>query len=745
MIPLPASIESSLGEAGFSGTEIIILKKLMEEDALTLRELAAKTGKSTGVLDQAMKKLLKKEVVEKKMINETGRYALKSLESVLTWMEEDFKSRHAMMVRRHQNFETFVKTLTTNQEKRRPEVEHFEGVDGVKKAYMQLLNRGNELVQFGPSLYLAEEDPLRDFRVQWFRERQRRGIFSRVITHDTVLGRRFQSRDPFEYRKTVLVDPESYPARFETIVAGDTIACFHLEDDRAVFVRYPEMATEEKLFFDRIWNKKIRTAPQPEESEMSPENEKVVDVPAVIDVPFKTKALSQLREFFLSKRSIAVLAGFAVLSAAATYGLYLRDVSLNTKRIQERALSIAATGALQFDPADVQELRTLKDIEKPEYARVVYQLNLIRSLNPGVRYAYIMRQTDNPDLLEFVADADALDPYQRSDLNNDGQIDGADELPAPGRSYDISGIKGMQDLFRFEVPTTDPAAETDQWGEFLSGYGPIKNSNGETIALFGVDIEVETVQSLSRNMTVLLIVFISLFFVLVLIRMFAFNRSLLRELRNFFFGFLLCDLFKRPDRKSQLKLLEYLLLAAIVIYWVVFAIITAQQNLIQRETGKRLLAIASLSATKITARELEDINFAKDMKTANYQKIFDTMNLTRRLNPEIQYVYILRPTDIEGMWEFIADADANYFIPFDSWDYTGDGLIDEADENVAPGVYYDARYNLPKIYKYGLTQPVFENSLVMTQWGRCLSASAPIYNENGMVIAVLVVDAINEF
>ena len=48
---LPAGIESYLKEAGFSATEMLLLRKLVEEDSLTIRELASKTGKSTGVLD----------------------------------------------------------------------------------------------------------------------------------------------------------------------------------------------------------------------------------------------------------------------------------------------------------------------------------------------------------------------------------------------------------------------------------------------------------------------------------------------------------------------------------------------------------------------------------------------------------------------------------------------------------------------------------------------------------------------
>jgi len=58
MSHLPASIEAYLEEAGFSATEMLIVRQLLDHGATTLREIAVKTGKSTGVLDQAMRKLL---------------------------------------------------------------------------------------------------------------------------------------------------------------------------------------------------------------------------------------------------------------------------------------------------------------------------------------------------------------------------------------------------------------------------------------------------------------------------------------------------------------------------------------------------------------------------------------------------------------------------------------------------------------------------------------------------------------
>lgn len=99
---LPASIESSLLEVGFTATELLILNRLLDEDAVTLRQLALKTGKSTGVLDQAMKKLMKKGIISREEINGMPKYTLGSLQSVVSWMDKDLKEKHEQLKRRNQ-------------------------------------------------------------------------------------------------------------------------------------------------------------------------------------------------------------------------------------------------------------------------------------------------------------------------------------------------------------------------------------------------------------------------------------------------------------------------------------------------------------------------------------------------------------------------------------------------------------------------------------------------------------------
>jgi len=134
-----------------------------------------------------------------------------------------------------------------------------------------------------------------------------------------------------------------------------------------------------------------------------------------------------------------------------------------------------------------------------------------------------------------------------------------------------------------------------------------------------------------------------------------------------------------------------------------------------------------MAASQINPDDLTNLHFARDMKTPEYQRVFKLLNDIRNSNPGIEYVYILRPTETDGIWEFVADSDANYFIRLIQWDYTGDGVIDGSDENSPPGVLFDMAFSFPKIYERGLLEPIFEDSLVHNQWGAGYSGSAPIF------------------
>lgn len=724
---LPASIETYLKDAKFSTTEILVIRKLLEEDALTLRELATKTGKSTGVLDQAVKKLLGKGIVNKKAINDGFKFTMGSLRPILDWMEKDMEQKYDMLERRHQNFEAFIESLAID--KGRPEMQYFDGEEGIKRAYIKLLDPKQELLCYWPMDCNWEDHPLKEFYVQYFRERHRRQIFSRVISHDNSFGRRFQSRDPFEYRKTILVPEADLPLPFEKLIAGDVVACFNHKQKQACFIKYPEFAHAERMLFENHWKEIERKQREPAAIASATETE-ATDEPVLSHVPaieLRTKVLSQLRDFFLSKGSLVSFAIFLAIAGAVTFGLYKQNEYANLQRMREKVESIAATAALQFDAKDLDALQIEKDWKKPEWAKVVRQLESVRKSNADLIYAYIIRSTkERPDELEFVSDSHSINPYANVDADpkNDVDVDpsdvfvvnngvtstGANYLQWPGQSYPNAPKEALQAVHG-TAPLSSQNFYTDQWGTMITGYAPVKDEQGNTVAVVGVDMTVGKLEQLKQESFALLWYLFGFFVLFVVIRFVVMHQSLLKEVwgifsvRNFCLGVVICTA---------------------TAFVLTFAMYQYTLGVIKSNLSEKLMSIATTAASQFDAKDLDELRFARDMKKEAYQRVFKILNEVRRQNPEVRFAYVMRKID-DRMSEFVADADSNYFLPFSS-DQNADGFIEEFEEQAAPGIRY---YIDSTTYFNGFEKESHDKDFVEDQWGSLLSGYAPIVGING--------------
>ncbi len=704
---LPAGIEAYLSESGFSATEMLILRKLMEEDSFTIRELASKTGKSTGVLDQAMKKLLSRKIAKKEIINDQPRYSIDSLDAVLRSMQRETKQRKEQLDRRHHDFESFISSLT--HDKHRPDMEYFHGLEGIQKAYMKLLDTGQELLTFTPVLTRAEDDPLRIFRVDYFRKRQYRKIFQRILAPDTPLARRFQSRDAFEYRRTFLLPADEYPMTFEKTIVHGLIACINFTEQTACLLRYPDLAQSERTHFESLWQQQLKASTCP-----------TFPLPPPKKVPLKTHILSNIREFILSKKSIAAFILFALISGVMTYGLYQSNRELNLERIRQQVLSIAATGALQLDAKDIDAVRTREDSKKPEYAKLIATLNLIRRANENIQYAYIMRHTDNPKMYAFVADADSLDPNVKKDINVDGKIDAADQLNYPGEPYNITTFPIMSQAFA--KPVSDFG--TDQWGHLISGFSPIYDASGKAIAILGIDMFASEVDKISAQSFSPLFAFIGFFFLFVVIRFGAVNRSLILE----------C--FEAAKVHKRIVFLWFFFLS-LCISVIVYGVYSYKRDIIIEQTGERLKAIAVTTVNDFHAEDLDQLHWAKDMKKEAYQRVFKRLNEIRNQNPFITFAYVVRPTQDPDLFEFVVDADMNYNLPSSFKSFGDFSPMTPSDANAWPGVIYDdsmfhAYFSKIKRANYAI--------FPLDQWGSSISGSAPIFRKDGSTAGILCFD-----
>ncbi len=248
--------------------------------------------------------------------------------------------------------------------------------------------------------------------------------------------------------------------------------------------------------------------------------------------------------FRLSKSHTPIYVGVVVLLLlVATFIitsviLYRHTVTLLTDNLRERLSTISITAAATIRGEDLLTLRTEEDWQKPEWAHVVGELHNAKYSNKDIVFMYIFRKTaEDPNQMEFVADADSVNPYANTDeitandvdVNRDGKVepDGPDKLQWPGQPYP-EAVDIPEAWAAYEGPLTSADLYTDEYGTVMTGYAPIRDGGGNVVAILATDIKADDFFVVTRQTLYPFLLFISfLTFVIV-----VFNILLIRSVKK---------------------------------------------------------------------------------------------------------------------------------------------------------------------------------------------------------------------
>ena len=206
--------------------------------------------------------------------------------------------------------------------------------------------------------------------------------------------------------------------------------------------------------------------------------------------------------------------------------LYKYTEGLLTERLQDRMVAIVSTASTTFDSKDIEKIKNPDDVNTKEFSKIVSLLSKIRESNDRIRFAYIMRRTNDPNIFQFVADADALSPDAILDANSNGVVDDDELPPLPGDKYPVNDYPVLRDE-AFYHPSVDKELQPDKWGLMMAAYAPIRDDQGSSIAIIGMDIIVDDFRARTQEA---LLPF--LLFVLFLISLIAFQTVLLNRVSN---------------------------------------------------------------------------------------------------------------------------------------------------------------------------------------------------------------------
>ncbi|MDD5067365.1 MAG: HD domain-containing protein [bacterium] len=190
--------------------------------------------------------------------------------------------------------------------------------------------------------------------------------------------------------------------------------------------------------------------------------------------------------FFPLKRFQTKITVFFILVMLLTSflsNLLIGVLSYNRRfdELRHKLMIIAQTASLMIDGETIKKVPLNKNgVRTEEFRAISEKLNRIKNANPDIRYIYTMARTADRDTLQFVVDPEYIYQEKEKTLTS-----------YPGDLYDASRFPEMQKAFY--GPNADTRPGMDEWGYLISGYAPIYDKTGRSVAILGVDVGADNI------------------------------------------------------------------------------------------------------------------------------------------------------------------------------------------------------------------------------------------------------------
>ncbi len=189
---------------------------------------------------------------------------------------------------------------------------------------------------------------------------------------------------------------------------------------------------------------------------------------------------------FVIKLILAIWLFSSAATLAAGLAISHQAISEQEQHFRTNLASAAAGAALLIDGDAHARLAAAGAAASrdPAFAPMVADLQRFKRTHPEVSYIYTMARLPDSDTTRVVAFV--VDASEEIDRNRNGVIDSDEVIARPGQPYTAAEAPRLMD--GFEQPTADDAIIKDQWGAWLSGYAPIRDAQGRSTGLVGVDL-----------------------------------------------------------------------------------------------------------------------------------------------------------------------------------------------------------------------------------------------------------------
>lgn len=142
----------------------------------------------------------------------------------------------------------------TNTLRKKPKVRYFEGIEGMKEVYRDMLKYPEQKMYAWVAGGMIEHFDTDFIEKYYIPKRIEKKIWAEVIASDTAAGRAFQSKDIPGLRKTRLLEEKEFPLSIEVNVYGtDAVGFVSLEDKLGLIIESKPIADTLRSIFKAQW------------------------------------------------------------------------------------------------------------------------------------------------------------------------------------------------------------------------------------------------------------------------------------------------------------------------------------------------------------------------------------------------------------------------------------------------------------------------------------------------------------
>ena len=189
---------------------------------------------------------------------------------------------------------------------------------------------------------------------------------------------------------------------------------------------------------------------------------------------------------FRSKITIALILLLCFSGAVSNFLIYQYSAKFQFHQLREKLMIIAEAVAMSLDADTLLGIPLNREgVNSPQYSTIEKKILQIKEVAPSLAYIYVLKKTGKSGIMQFIIDVHP--GTYKKDIN-----------PAvPGECYVGSGLPEL--MRSFAGPAADMVITTDKWGAFLSGYAPIRDREGKTVAILGIDMAANDIYQMQED------------------------------------------------------------------------------------------------------------------------------------------------------------------------------------------------------------------------------------------------------